>query len=666
VIVLGLSGGADLAHENRFGLTPYQAHDAACVLLEDGEVVFAIEEERLDRIKHSNKFPHKAIARCLASRGIAIGDVDRIAFYHSREAVDVWAKRLYLERPQATILHDAASLLRHLIERGGHGAVDESRLRFVHHHQAHAMSAYALSGFEEALVVSLDGEGDGLAGVVLVGRPDGLTPIASLPVARSLGLFYAEAIAHLGYRPFEEYKVMGLAPYGDPGRYRQAFRSLYRLLPEGGYEIDRDGLLGLFALAPPRRKGAPFTAEHKDIAAALQEALEELAFHLLRHYREATGQRDLCLAGGVAHNCALNGKLLRSGLFDRIFVQPAAHDAGCALGAALCADLEGRAGRRRAAGLAHVFWGAEAGTAEAIADQLAAWGDFLLFGREEQICRRAAELLAGGEVLGWVQGRSEFGPRALGARSILADPRPPANKERINAMVKKREGYRPFAPSVLEEHAGEYFALPPGLPRLPFMAFVVEVREEQRSRLGAVTHVDGTARIQTVSREAQPRFWSLIDEFRQISGVPMVLNTSFNNDVEPIVDSVEDAVVCFLTTDLDGLVVGDWLVRKRPFPKASYLRLRPSLPAHLSSCRVTRTPPAETPSTERYLASSHDLDFRQPLSEEAWRLLAIADGRRALGDLLPECGLGADETARQAVLDELLHLWSRRLVALRP
>ncbi len=666
MIVLGLSGGPDLVHENLFGLTPHQDHDAACVLVEDGEVRFAIEEERLNRIKHTNKFPHRAIRFCLESRGIGIDDVDLVAFYHCAEIVDLAAKHLFLTSPRMPALHDAAGLFRHLLAKGPAGEVPVEKLRFVHHHHAHAMSAYAMSGFERALVVSIDGAGDLSSGIVMVGKPGGLEQLASFPVEKSLGHFYSDTIAYLGYRKFDEYKVMGLAPYGDPAVYRDAFRSLYRLLPGGDWELNQPGLFRLFELITPRRKGEPFTQQHKDVAAALQEALEEIAFHLLRHYRQATGESNLCLAGGVAHNCTLNGKILNAGLFENLFVQPAAHDAGCALGAALHAYYQERPQAPKGE-LAHVFWGTDVGGADEVLAALAPWRDFLSFERVPRIAERTARLLAEGSVVGWVQGRSEFGPRALGSRSIVADPRPFENKERINRMVKKREGYRPFAPAVLEEHVGEYFVVPPGQQRFPFMIYVVDVQEDKRTLLGAITHVDGTARIQTVARDTSAPFWDLIEEFRQITGVPMVLNTSFNNDVEPIVDSIADAVVCFLTTNLDRLVVGDYLVTKKEPAADSFLALRVSLPAYVGLSAVRRIDGEGGPSMRLALENSYDREFRHELPGPIFDLLSRADGKQTLRELLAQMDGGVERGGgAAAMVGAVAELWSRRLVVLAP
>ena len=371
---------------------------------------------------------------------------------------------------------------------------------------------------------------------------------------------------------------------------RRLPRLLRNVEAAGEYRLHGDGLRALEHHLRPRRQHEPFAQIDRDAAASLQETLETIVLHVLAHHRAATGLRHLCLAGGVAHNCSMNGQILRSGLFGRVFVQPVAHDAGAALGAAQHAAFRhGQSGRTREP-LTHVYLGPDLPPPTGIEAVLSRWRHFLDFTREDDICRRAATLIAEGRVIGWVQGRSEFGPRALGNRSILADPRPARNKDRINAMVKKREGYRPFAPSVLRENAHLYFEIRED-EEFPFMIFVVGVRPEMRELLGAVTHVDGTARIHTVTRGTNDRYWRLIDSFRDLTGVPILLNTSFNNNAEPIVDSATDAIVTYLTTGLDDLVIGDYLVRKKPVPLPQLLAgARATLPEHVAlTLRYDRT-----------------------------------------------------------------------------
>ncbi len=661
--ILGFSGGPNAIHETTFELFRGGMHDSAAVLLGDGEVVAAIEQERLDRLKHSNKGSFDAIRFCLQAARIGVEQVDRWVFYGAQAVWDCQLQTYFLQHHDMLRHLDARTLLRAVLARELGAELPAGQPLFVGHHLAHAMSAAAMSGFAESLVLTLDGSGDDISGTVSTSRGTRLELLETISEERSLGLFYLRVTEYLGFRQFDEYKVMGLAPYGDPDRYEKVFKGLFTLAPEGQYTVAVAPGQGLFAVTPPRRPGEPITQVHMDIAAALQGALEEIVFHLLRHYRQATGQRRLCLAGGVAHNCTLNGKILRSGLFDEVFVQPASHDAGCALGAALAVHA-GETGGGPARRLAHVYWGSDLGAPADIEAELRLWQGFLDVERAPDVCAAAADLLARQQVLGWVQGRSEFGPRALGNRSIVADPRPASNKDLINAMVKKREAFRPFAPSVLEERAHEIFELPAGVDQLPFMVFTVGVREEQRAILGAVTHVDGSARIQTVSRRSNERYWRLIDEFGRRTGVPVVLNTSFNNNAEPIVDSVRDAVVCFLSTQLDALVVGDFVIRKRQVSTLDYARLVPSLPLHVA-VEERRTYAPESGWTSRCrIASTSPGGRSQAISQPLCRLLAQIDGRSTLASLLAtaEPGLARGEE----LIQETLGLWGNRLVHLAP
>lgn len=658
--ILGFSGGPNAVHENGFEIFPGGIHDAAAILLRDGEVVAAIEQERLDRLKHSSKGPFDAIRFCLRAAGLGPEGVDRWAFYGEQSYWDRKLRTYFLEHFDMPHLVDARTLLQSILARELGAAIPAEQPLFVGHHLTHAMSAAAMSGFPESLVVTLDGEGDEIAGTVSTARGTRIELLETTSEEQSLGYFYLRVIEFLGFRIFDEYKVMGLAPYGDPGRYKKIFESLFTLEPEGRYSVAAAPGRSLFEIAPPRRPWEPVTQVHMDIAAALQNALEEIVFHLLRHYRRATGQRRLCMAGGVAHNCTLNGKILRSGLFEEVFVQPASHDAGCALGAALMVHAREtgfRPGRR----LSHVYWGSDPGESEDVEAELRLWERFLDVDRVPDVCAAAADLLARGLVLGWVQGRSEFGPRALGNRSIVADPRPAANKDLINAMVKKREAFRPFAPSVLEERVRELFDLPVGVSELPFMVFTVDVRKDKRELLGAVTHVDGSARIQTVSRRTNERYWRLIEEFGRRTGVPVLLNTSFNNNAEPIVDSVRDAVVCFLTTRLDALVVGDFVIHKREVSWADHLRLVPTLPRHVEVKEVRAYSPEAGWESRCRVASNAPGRRGQAISKAVFDLLARVDGRATLEDLL-----GARWKEAEGIVQEILGLWSSRLILFAP
>ncbi|MER8970146.1 carbamoyltransferase [Mesorhizobium sp. M0808] len=666
MLCLGISGGLDQVHENRFELRNAFMHDGAAVLVRDGRVIAAVEEERLNRMKHSNKLPIRSIQYCLSAAGVQLNDIDRVALYASEPYANAMLEGMSASHPDIlSIPLDAKTLVQDLLTREFGTKLDSSRISFVSHHQAHAVSAFAMSGFEQSLILAIDGSGDFLSGLLAVGSGTEITQLEAFPENNSLGLFYLETIRYLGYGLFDEYKVMGLAPYGDPAPYRELFEQFYELSANGGgyrVHLDRIGP-ALLRNIEVRRKGMPFTQQHRDVSASLQEALERIVFHILRHHREATGMKRLCLAGGVAHNCTMNGKLLYSGLFEDIFVQPASHDAGCALGAALIVSNEmGRPAPCER--LQEVYWGPDLGSERAVQQELNAWAGHLEVERSDDVASSAADWIANGAVIGWVQGRSEFGPRALGNRSILADPRPAANKDRINAMVKKREGYRPFAPSVLEEDASEFFDLPDGRHEFPFMNFVVRVRDSKRALLGAITHVDGTARLQTVSHNANPAYWEVINAFKKRTGTPILLNTSFNNNAEPIVDSVADAIATFLTTELDGLVVGPFLVKKRAATLQDWTALAVSLPPYVSLHQTRAYKAPDRRETHCEISTTHFNSDSVRISHDLFNLLMRIEGEAMLGDLLNT--IAPDQAKRDAVMEGLRRLWEQRLVRLHP
>lgn len=666
MLVLGFSGGPELIHENLYERTLGAVHDSAIVLVEDGEVIFAIEEERLNRIKHTNKFPGESLRLCLKSSGIQLEEVDLIAYYASKEYLEIMLKLLFFDNTNVSVpIIDPRIFFQQLFRRELNSEINPDKFCFVTHHYTHAMSALAVSGYESSLITTFDGMGEGISGMVFEGEGTRLKQIAGIPESKSLGNFYENVIGFLGYTMFDEYKVMGLAPYGNPERYRNVFQTLYRLLPNGDYVIHQDEIISLFDLGTPRRKGEPFTQIHKDIAASLQETLEIIVFHILQYYKQETKQKNLCMAGGVAHNCTLNGKILRSGMFENVFVQPAAHDGGCALGAALYAYYNANPMAKKPSQLEHVYWGTNIGGSPSILNQLMQWQDFISFDKLMNVSEQTAKLLASGYVVGWVQDRSEFGPRALGNRSILADPRPDENKARINKMIKKREGYRPFAPSVLEEDVDEFFEVPSNQKQLPFMIFVVNVIKEKRNLLGAVTHIDGTARVQTVSRKTNEKYWDLIHWFKKLTGVPILLNTSFNNNVEPIVDSIEDAVVCFLTTGLDYLVVGEYLIKKKEVSWQNHLSLKLSLPRYISLHQVKKVCLDSKFDNLFYIGNSYDTKFQIEVSAEVFRVLTLANSEKTVGNLLQENG-ETEEGKAQGIINELIELWSQRLILLQP
>jgi carbamoyltransferase len=523
-----------------------------------------------------------------------------------------------------------------------------------------------MSGFDKSFILSIDGQGDGISGMALNGEGRKLNVLEKYSVEDSLGIYYLNVIYILGYKQFDEYKVMGLAPYGNPDTYRDLFKTFYTLLPEGRYRINLNKVKKCYLLTPRREKGEPFNQIHKDIAAALQESLEEIVMHILKYYQKKYNHKKLCLAGGVAHNCSMNGRILYSGLFDDVFIQPASHDAGCALGAALYRYHELNPDKEFST-LKHLYWGTPIGESSSILKILENWKDFLHYEKVDNITRKTAQLLAEGAVIGWVQGKSEFGPRALGNRSIVADPRPAEHKDIINEMVKKREAYRPFAPSVLEEYVRDYYDVPSEHSRFPYMIFVVNVKKEVQKLLGAVTHVDGTARIQSVSRESNPRYWELIDEFRKVTGVPIVLNTSFNNNAEPIVDSATDAIVCFYTTKLNYLVIGDYLIKKKDVSYLEYLKLTPSLAVHNILSQTTKFVSMDETRKIYEVKNNYANGYQNWLSEGVFHLLNQVNGRKTstLGDLIESSGFKSEEQKKK-IIDELWELWGKRFIRLNP
>ncbi len=660
--ILGFTGGFDRVYDAHYAFPIDFAHDAAAVLAVDGRIAAGIEEERLNRIKHTNKVPVNAVRFCLDEAGIELADVDYFAYYATENFLDEFFLRFHLDHPRLDAFQGIRPLLQGVFERDFGYRPDADRFRFVSHHMAHAFSAFSLCGFDEGLVLSMDGVGESVSTMVLDGRGADLNVLCAHPQQFSLGNYYTKVIGFLGYGIYDEYKVMGLAPYGDPERFRQTFETFYALLPGGKYVIYNERVMRLNELFRPRGSGEPFTQLHMDVAAALQISLEAIVFHLLEHYQDATGHENLAIAGGVGQNSSMVGKLWASGMFRDIFVQPAADDAGCAIGCAMAVAHEVMPSLRKTR-LQHTFWGPDIGDNASVRKTLEGWAPFVEFRRMQRPFHETAGLLAEGAVVGWVQGRSEFGPRALGNRSIIADPRPSSHKDTINAMIKKREAYRPFAPSVLEESVHEFFEIPATQGQFPFMSTVLQVRDSWRETLGAVTHVDGSARLQTVSRETNPKYYAVIEAFGEITGVPMLLNTSFNNNVEPIVNTADEAVTCFVTSGLHFLVIDDYLVSKLASPSSRLREFR----LWLSPCTrltATRTFTADDRQETVYeLVRNYDESRRRKISAQAYAVIAAADANTLLADALAACGASGGETA---LMDELFDLWSDRYVLVRP
>jgi carbamoyltransferase len=565
-------------------------HDPAACLVRDGVVVAAAEEERFTRIKHGKRpvpfstweLPFHAIDFCLASAGVHLRDVDHVAYSfdpwllmdgrrgHStitlplepsahpvpEEWTAAWDP-LFLSSIVNAPRHLASGVPHHLQARfHGVSASGPWRWHFVPHHLAHAASAFLPSPFEEAAVMTLDGRGELATTCYGVGRGASMEMLGQVEMPHSLGLLYEEVTRHLGFlHSSDEYKVMALASYGSP-RYLGAFREAIRLGDDGRYTISMEALQQV--LGPPRARGSSVEPRHHDIARSLQAALEETVLSLARwlHGRLEPGpaRAALCLAGGVALNCVMNAALRDQGPFDRLWVQPAAGDAGTALGAALLVDARERGGARSWR-MEQAYLGPSYEDGEI--ESFLRWSG-LRFRRMDDVASESAERLARGRVMGWFQGRMEFGPRALGARSILASPLDPAMRDRMNE-IKDREDFRPVAPAVLEEEAAAWFT---GAVESPFMLFTWDVRPDRRGRIPAVEHVDGSARIQTVRRDQNPLYHALLQAFRDRTGVPVLINTSFNTRGEPIVCTPRDAVECFWTSPLDDLVIGSFLLSK--------------------------------------------------------------------------------------------------------
>lgn len=554
------------------GINYSQMHDSSACIVRDGELLFAVAEERLSRSKHDGGFPHLSIRACLDFAKVHPGDLDFVCFgwppvasgtRHDIKCALTGACPLNYASA-ASMIKRYASLTR---QRNGEKTFLEmfgptrAQFRFVDHHLAHAISAYAFSGFDNATVLVIDGRGAWEATSLWHGRNGALENVWTIPWPNSLGLFYAQFTAYLGFMPYsDEWKVMGLAPYGEPGvdlrEFLQTETDPYRTATRLLLGRNSSPLLALEARLGPRRvPESDIDSRHKNIAFAVQDNCEAAMLHLARTGVAKTGSRNLCLAGGVALNSKANGKILSTGIVDQIFVQPAAGDDGACLGAALAPYLE-NGGKLPVRPMRHAYWGPERPDAE-IETALTTFK--IRFTRFNDPAAVAAELLAKGKILGWFQGRMEFGPRALGGRSILADPRDPDMTSKVNNAVKFREWWRPFAPSMLKEAASEYIE---SATDSPFMILTAQVKPEKRSVIPAVTHADGSARPQTVERDINPLYWRLIREFGDRTGVPVVMNTSFNLRGEPIVNTPTDAIRTFFSSGLDALLIGSYLVEK--------------------------------------------------------------------------------------------------------
>ena len=556
-----------------------QGFDAAAALVTKNGIQASAAEERFTREKATGSFPVNAIQFCLQAANLSHQDVDYIAHNFDYEPYRSVFASSDLAQKQFEEVYAREVQLQWLDEYLPGWGWDKKFVQ-VPHHLAHAASSFYVSGLPEALILIVDGVGEQHSTTVAVGRENHIDIIKQAPPFHSLGILYGIFTLYLGFAfCMEEYKVMGLAPYGNPRRYFQKMMDLVHLNKDGMYTVpiiaqnqtaeEKETYAGTLRIladmfGPPRESEAEITQHHMDIAAGLQSVLQTSLLHLLRIFKKETGQTNLCMAGGVALNCTANGIIKRSRLFREVFVQPASGDDGTALGAALYVQRlhEPAVPLKK---MALPLWGPSYPQRE-IDQTLDRYEECekRCFESFDDLAKNVAQRIADGQIVAWFQGRMEFGPRALGNRSILADPRHPGMRDRINALVKKREGFRPFAPAVTVEAASQFFEIEAGDEAgYAHMLFVTQVRAAYREQLPAITHVDGSARVQTVAKEDSLRFWTLLDEFGKLTGMPVVLNTSFNVRGQPIVCTPTEAVDTFLFANLDALVVGDSLVIRK-------------------------------------------------------------------------------------------------------
>ena len=579
------------------GLNAYHADAAAC-LVKDGELVAAVEEERFRRIKHWGGFPSESIRYCLEEAGIGLGDVAHVAV-NSDNRANRWRKLGYVLSSGVNLKY-VLSRLRHRADRADVAGnlkrtlPDQEFRGTVHaveHHLCHLASAFLVSPYDKAVAVSVDGFGDFSSAAWGLGQGGKLEVEGRVYFPHSLGVFYEAMTQFIGFPHYgDEYKVMGLAPYGEP-RFVDAMKQIVRLNSDGTFALDlryfrhasgeganyevkegmpsggrlwRDELSAL--LGPSRKPNAPLEDKHRDIARSAQATYENAFFNLLNALHARYDSDAVVVAGGCAYNSVANGKIFERSPFRHVYVQSAGGDAGGSIGAAFATwhKVEGDKARRHFV-MDHAYWGPSAtprGIADAIAQRRADFDSAQCtieqVEDEAVLCRRTAEAISEGKVIGWFQGRLEWGPRALGNRSILGDPRRADMKDILNLKIKRRESFRPFAPSILREEVKEWFETDDDVP---FMMQVFKIRPEKRKEIPAVTHVDGSGRLQTVSRSTNPRYARLIGAFRDLTGVPIVLNTSFNEN-EPVVCRPEEAIDCFLRTKMDVLVLGDTLISR--------------------------------------------------------------------------------------------------------
>lgn len=570
------------------GINAYHADASACIY-HNNQLIAAAEEERFRRIKHWAGFPTQAIEFCLQEAGIAITDVDYIGI--SRDPKANFGKKIFTAIKNRLSIKNIANRVANLKKAANieeeilqHFKIDKSALKAkivnVEHHRSHLASAFFASDFEEAAILSIDGFGDYSSTMIATGKGNQITVLDSVSYPHSAGVFYTVFTQYLGFPHYgDEYKVMGLAPYGE-AKYVEQLRDVLIFKDNGLFELNlayfnhpkvgvqmvwEGGVPHMDSLytqhlidkfGAPRQKDEPLTQYHKDLAASVQRITEELIFHILNHLQKRTGLKNVCIAGGVAQNSVANGKILANTTFQNLYIPPAGHDAGTCLGAALWV-INQMLDQPRLETTRHGYLGSQFSNEEII-DVLEEMKIPYRKLQEEALYDCVSDCLINSGVVGWFQGRAEFGPRALGHRSIIADPRRSDAKDILNAKIKRRESFRPFAPSILKEYVEEYFEM---VDEVPFMEKVFPIKKEKHHIIPAVTHVDGTGRLQTVNKEVEPKYYGLIETFRKKTGVPILLNTSFNEN-EPIVNTPQEALACYLRTKMDMLVMGDIVVSR--------------------------------------------------------------------------------------------------------
>lgn len=537
------------------GIThPITHNNSACIIV-DGKLVAFAEEERFIRYKNAPKIPAKwATDYCLKTAGLKLEDIDYIAVGYGNWYKCIWPN--FKSQSFKSAMSKTKSMVRQLRWFRWFQPFNfrDPRVINVNHHLAHAASAFYVSGIDKANIMTLDGSGESESGILAYGEGTKITSYHSIPRDRSWGTLYEQFTHMLGFQAgCEEGKTMGLASLGKPDIEQLDFID-WEADPVP--QIDREKLGKFVSQVKRRPRGGEITEYHKNLAASLQAALEKVGLMMVEYLYKKTGSKNLCLAGGVALNCSMNGKLLQSEFVDNIYIQPASSDAGTALGAAVHVYVE-KTGKRPDFVMDHAYWGPEYSNKEI--EELIKECKIVKWKKCDDICQEAAKKLAENKITGWFQGRLEIGPRALGNRSILGNPSNPEMKDLINKYVKKREEWRPFAPSILEEYAADYAE---GYYPSPFMILAFNVKPEKRQEIISASHLDHTVRVQSVSKKTNPRYWTLIDNFRKITGVPVVINTSFNIAGEPIVCSPRDALRTFFASGMDCLAIGDYLIEK--------------------------------------------------------------------------------------------------------